>query len=148
MMANLSFSTAVAEWTRKVEGAAEAVFKQSAQEVVAEMQKTRAEGGRMRVDTGFLRASLMASTSAMPAINAAAQPQPGAAYSPDGQIEAVIAGADIGQTLYFGYTAAYAAAREYGARGQAPDAFVRTAAQRWPEVVDRNAKELKARLGL
>lgn len=148
-MANLSFSAAVANWVRKVEGAEEAVFKASASEVVSRMQTPRAMGGHMRVDTGFLRASLMASTSAMPAINKAANPAEGSSYSyDDGQIEAVIAGSEIGQTLYFGYTAAYSAHREYGARGQAPDAFVRTAAQQWQGIVSEKAADLKSRLGL
>lgn len=148
-MATLSFRAAVAGWADKVEGAVEAIFKEATQEVVEEMQTTRKEGGRMRVDTGFLWASLMASTSAMPRINPNALPVKGQHYTFDmDQIEAVIIGADLGDELYFGYTAAYAAHREYGAHGQPADAFVRLAAQNWPIVVDRKAAELKARLGL
>ncbi|MCO5962360.1 HK97 gp10 family phage protein [Sinorhizobium meliloti] len=148
-MATLSFGAAVAQWADKVEGAAEAIFKEATQEVVEEMQRPVGQGGRMRVDTGFLRASLLASSTAMPAITASAMPVTGRTYAPDfGQIEAVIAGADIGDTLYFGYTAAYAGYREYGANGQAADGFVRLAAQNWPIIVDRKAAELKARLGL
>jgi hypothetical protein len=145
----LSFSAQIADIAEKVEGAVEAVFKSSVQDVVNEMQTPRGAGGRLRVDTGFLRASLMASTSAMPAINPSAKPRGGGAYNFDfGQIEAVIAGADLGDTLYFGYTAAYAGHREYGANGLPPDAFVRSAAQNWPIIVDRNAARLKAALGL
>ena len=148
-MAKLSFSAAVAKWVDKVHGATEAVFKQSAQAVVAEMQTPVSEGGRMRVDTGFLRASLMASTSSMPGIVKGKGPEAGKTYEADfGQIEAVIAGSEAGDTIYFGYTAAYAAAREYGANGQPADGFVRLAAQRWPTIVDRTAKELRSRLGL
>lgn len=148
-MANLSFSTAVAGWAEKVEGAVEAVFKESVQDLAVEVQKPVSEGGRLRVDTGFLRASLLASTSAMPGIVRGSKPADGASYAPDfGQIEAVIAGSEIGDTIYLGFTAGYAGAREYGARGQAPDAFVRTAAQRWPQIVDAKAAELKGKLGL
>jgi hypothetical protein len=147
-MATLSFSAAVAQWADKVEGAVEAIFKEATQEVVEEMQRPVGQGGRMRVDTGFLRASLLASSTSMPAISAA-KPVAGGTYTPDfGQIEAVIAGADIGGTLYFGYTASYAGYREYGANGQPADGFVRLAAQNWPIIVDRKAAELKARLGL
>lgn len=147
-MATLSFSAAVAQWADKVEGAVEAIFKEATQEVVEEMQRPVGQGGRMRVDTGFLRASLLASSTSMPAISAA-KPVEGGTYTPDfGQIEAVIAGADIGDTLYFGYTASYAGYREYGANGQPADGFVRLAAQNWPIIVDRKAAELKARLGL
>lgn len=148
-MAKLSFSASVATWADKVEGAFEVIFKEAAQEVVEEMQKPTGQGGRIRVDTGFLRASLMASTTMMPTIKANANPVEGESYTPDfAQIEAVIAGADIGDTLYFGYTASYAAYREYGANGQPPDAFVRIAAQNWPIIVDRKAADLKRRLGL
>ncbi|MFK0273653.1 HK97 gp10 family phage protein [Ensifer sp. NPDC090286] len=148
-MTTLSFSAAVAQWADKVEGAVDAVFKESVQEVVEEMQTPVGQGGRMRVDTGFLRASLLASSTSMPAIVASANPVAGTGYSADfAQIEAVIAGADIGDTLYFGYTASYAGHREYGASGQPADGFVRMAAQNWPIIVDRKAAELKARLGL
>lgn len=151
-MATLSFSAAVAQCADKVEGAVEAVFKEATQEVVEEMQKPTEQGGRMRVDTGFLRASLLASTAAMPSIVPGKNPAPGSgsnSYTTSfGQVEAVIAGADIGDTLYFGYTAAYAGHREYGSNGQAADGFVRLAAQNWPIIVDRKAAELKARLGL
>lgn len=148
-MAMLSFSAAVAQWTDKVVGAVEAIFKEATQEVVEEMQKPVEQGGRMRVHTGFLRASLLASSTSMPAINASANPIEGQVYTTDfAQVEAVIAGADIGDTLYFGYTASYAGYREYGANGQPADGFVRLAAQNWPIIVDRKAAELKARLGL
>ena len=131
-----------------MEGAVEAVWKQSAQEVVNEMQKPVAAGGRMRVDTGFLRASLMASTASMPPINPQAVPAEGAGYSfADTDIIATIAGAELGQTLHFGYTASYAAFREYGAMGQPPDAFVRTAAQKWPFIVKEVEARLASRLG-
>lgn len=148
-MAKLSFSAQVAAFAEKIPGAVDAVFKESVQEVVSEMQTPVGAGGRMRVDTGFLRASLMASTASMPQINPSMKPVEGKSYSYDeGQIEAVIVGADIGDTLFLGYTAAYAGHREYGVNGQAPDAFVRSAAQRWDVIVEAKASELKRRLGL
>jgi hypothetical protein len=148
-MAKLSFSAQVAAFAEKIPGAIEAVFKESVQEVVSEMQTPVGAGGRMRVDTDFLRASLMASTASMPSINPNKNPVAGKTYSYDGgEIEAVIVGADIGDTLFFGYTAAYAVHREYGVNGQAPDAFVRSAAQRWDAIVEAKASELKRRLGL
>lgn len=137
-----SFSAQVEEWTRKVPGALEAVFKQSAQDIVEEMQTPVGAGGHMRVDTGFLRASLLASTSRMPSINPEARPADGQTYSPDGQIELVIAGADIVDELFFGYTAAYAGVREYR------DGFVRMAAMNWRETVFRNTARVKKAMGL
>lgn len=148
-MTGQSFTAQIEAWVEKVKGGTEAVFKESAQAVVSEMQTARGEGGRMRIDTGFLRASLMASTSAMPYIDPTARPVPGQVYPYDAAaIEAVIAGAELGETIYFGYTATYSAHREYGVRGQPPDAFVRSSAQRWPQIVNGKVAELKSRLGL
>lgn len=148
-MAKLSFSAKVAAFAEKVPGAVEAVFKESVQEVSEEMLKPTREGGRMRVDTGFLRVSALASTTAMPRIIAGSGPVEGQAYPFDfAQIEAVIAGADITDTIYVGFTAGYAAHREFGANGQPPDAFVRSAAQQWQPIVNRKAADLKRRLGL
>lgn len=147
-MAKLSFSATIRDWAKKVPEAAEAVRNESAQEVVEDMQTPTSKGGRMRVDTGFLRASLMASTSAMPSMTRD-KPAEGGTYGYDaGQIEATIAGSDFEDTLYFGYTANYAGYREYGARGQPPDAFVRTAAQKWPQIVERNTNRVRKAFGL
>lgn len=148
-MATLSFAAAVAGWAEKVPEAIEAVRNESAKDVVRDMQTLRSEGGRMRFDTGFLWSSLMASTSSMPSINARARPADGGSYSFDfGQVEAVIAGSSLDDTLYFGYTAAYAAHREYGANGQPADGFVRLAAMNWPDIVSRNAKKVRQAFGL
>lgn len=148
-MATLSFGPAVAGWTDKVPEAVEAVRNESAKDVVRDMQTLRSEGGRMRFDTGFLWASLMASTSAMPGINPSARPAEGSSYAFDfGQVEAVIAGASLDDTLYFGYTASYAAHREYGANGQPADGFVRLAAMNWQQIVNRNAEKIRKAFGL
>lgn len=147
-MTTLSFASQVSDWVKEAEGAVEAVWKQASQELVNTAQTPRSAGGRMRVDTGFLRASLMASTAAIPPINPTAKPVAGSFYAyPEQEVNAVIASAEIGQTLHFGWTASYAAYREYGALGQAPDAFVRTAAQRWPSIVEQVENNLAARLG-
>lgn len=142
------FAATVGDWCRGVEGAVEAIFKASVQDVVSEMQKVRGAGGRMRVDTGFLRASLLGSTSAMPSIDPNAKPVEGRTYPAGEQVELTIAGLTLGQPFYAGYTASYAGHREYGARGQPPDAFVRTAAQGWQAIVAKNEQELMRRLGL
>lgn len=135
-----SFAAQVGSWANKVDGALEAVFKESAQELVNELTRLAP------VDTGFLRASLMASTTAMPQMTRA---NPGAAVPGDlGEIMLVIAGADIGDTIYLGYTANYAAYVHYGARGNAPRPWVTMVAQRWTAIVAAKAAEVKQRLGL
>lgn len=148
-MSKLSFSSTVAGWVEKIPEAAEAVRNESLKEVVRDMQRLDSEGGRMRHNTGFLQASLMASTAAMPRINPAARPSGDASYDYNpGTVEAVIIGAGLNDTIYVGYTAAYAVYREFGARGQAPDAFVRTAVQGWDSIVSRNAKKAGQAFGL
>lgn len=106
----------------------------------------------MRVDTGFLRGSLLASTSAMPKIDQNAAPPSDAApnsYSYDfGQIEGVIINANLESPLYIGYTASYAGIREYLGSNGHPDAFVRTAAQKWTQIVERNTIRVKQAFGL
>lgn len=65
----------------------------------------------MRVKTGFLRASLMASTSQMPSINLMAKPSddaPDNSFAPDPTATLVIAGADIGHSIFLDFTAAHA----------------------------------------
>lgn len=136
-----SFSAQVGSWANKVDGALEAVFKESAQELVNELYRLVPVG-----DTGFLRASLMASTTAMPQMTKA---NPGAAVPGDlGEIMLVIAGAEIGDTIYLGYTANYAAYVHYGARGNAPRPWVTMVAQRWTAIVATNAAEVRGKLGL
>lgn len=142
----LSFGAAVESWADKVPEAIDTIRKMSAQDVVSEMQTPRGAGGHLRVDTGFNRATLLASTSQMPTINPAARPPDDAApnsFSYEGQqIELVIAGSELSDPLYFGYTASYAGIREY------EDGHVRLAAQNWREIVYRNASKVRSALGI
>lgn len=136
-----SFAATVGAWCERVPNALEVVFKESAQELVSELNKLVPVGG-----TGFLRASLMASTTAMPQLTRA---NSGVSVPADlGDIVLVINGADLGDTIYLGYTANYAAHVHYGARGNAARPWVTMVAQRWESIVAAKAAEVKARLGL
>lgn len=98
------------------------------------------KGGRMRVDTGFLRASGQMSFNGMPTGPLRGDPEQ--RYEWDGKsFELQLAGLEIGMIVYFGWTAAYAAARE------ARDGFMAGAAQKWQSFVDKRAAELRNRLG-
>lgn len=135
-----SFAATVGAWCEKVPNALEMVFKESAQELVSQLNDL------VPVDTGFMRASLMASTSAMPQLTRA---NPGVAVPSDlGDILLVINGAELGDTIYLGYTANYAAYVHYGARGRPPRPWVTMVAQRWVMIVEAKAAEVKQRLGL
>ena len=154
-----SFAASVADWVHEVEGANEAIWRESVQELAHELDVTVPQGGNVPIDTGFLRASLMASTAMMPVIEATSRPPSSAgpgSYGPSaGQVEAVIAGADLGETIYLGYTAAYALRQNYGFTGADPlgrhhspsgHLFVERAAQKWPTIVDRVSQRLSAKL--
>lgn len=118
----------------------DAVRKESVQRVVTTMQTPVAKGGNMPVDTGFLRSSLMASTTAMPQIRESG----GDTGEP---ISLVIAGWKSGQTFYAGYTANYASHVEYGSRGRPARRFVGLAVQQWQQIVEQVAREARSRAG-
>lgn len=135
-----TFSATVGDWCRTVPEAIEIVFKEAAQELVTQLNALAP------VDTGFLRASLRASTSAMPVLSLS---NPGGAFTADaGEIMLVIAGADIGDTIYLGYTANYGAFVHYGANGRPGRPWVDMVAQRWASIVAEKSAEVKSRLGL
>lgn len=135
-----TFAAAVGDWAKKVQGATELVFKEAAQELVTQLNTL------VPVDTGFLRASLRASTSAMPVLSLK---NPGGTFSIDaGEITLVIAGADEGETIYLGYTANYGAHVHYGANGRPGRPWVDMVAQRWASIVAEKSEEVRKRLGL
>jgi hypothetical protein len=120
----------------KYERRMEAVAKESAQRVAIEVKR------RTRRRTGFLRASLLASTSGMPMIDRNAKPLSDDAMYPDdgSQIALVIAGAALDKPIYLGFTASYALPREYY------DGMVRLTAQQWPAIVSEVVREAVARI--
>lgn len=123
---------------------AEVIFLASVQDVIEEAQKTVAEGGNMPVDTGFLRASLVVTLDGT-VPSARTRPGSGTPRGPD--ISAAIAGADIEMTITAAWTAVYAPYVEYGARGRPGRFFVWSAMERWPQIVEANAKKVTAQVG-
>lgn len=146
-MAQGSFGASVGAWVAQTKARTLAVRNESAQRIVEIMQTPVGAGGNLRVDTGFLRASLLAiNGTALPPVRL--NPSPDARYTYDeGQVGLVIADAAITDVLTFVYTANYARPREYGSRGQSGDRFVALAAQQWGRVVAEVAREAQARAG-
>lgn len=147
-----TFGAVVGDWAKDVDHALEDVFKESAQELVSQMDQILADlvydqpqrPGYRR--TGFLRASLMASTDVMPQLVRA---NPGvAAPAGVGDVVLVINGAELGDTIYLGYTARYGAFVHDGARGQPPRPWVTLVAQRWQVIVEAKSAEVRQKYGL
>lgn len=137
---NKNFAASVDDWVRQTEQRMTAVFRESTQRVAS-----LASNG-VPVDTGFARASVRASTESMPPIDPGAKGDEGGAYPFDlGNVTLVIAGAELGQTIYIGWTAAYMLPLEFGHSKQAPAGFVRLAAAQWQVTVDQVTAELKGR---
>lgn len=122
----------------------EAVFKESAQRVIADMQIPVGAGGNMPVDTGALRASIQATLDAPNEMITFKEGAP-TAYN-EGQVALVIASATLGQTIFATYSMNYARAVEYGSRGRAGRGFVRLAAQKWQSIVAAVVEEAKRRV--
>jgi hypothetical protein len=132
----LNFSAQVADIVRRNEAKCDALVKASIQDVVEDAQTPVAKGGRMRVDTGFLRASGQMSLTGMP--TGPTRNESGAPVAAsDANVFATLAGVNAGDTVYYGWTAAYAAAREFH------DGFLSGALQKWQQIVNKNAELLK-----
>lgn len=144
-MAKLNFASQVSDWVAQSKVAMTGVFRESCQRITEEMQKTRAEGGNMPVDTGFLRASLTASKETMPQIQSGAKPADGGSYAYDpGPVSLVIDTLELGDTLYEGYVANYAGYVNYGTSKTPARLFVEMAAQQWPQIVKQAEADLAA----
>lgn len=145
-----SFSATVDAWVKETKAWQTAVFRESSQRVTEEILTPVEAGGHMRVDTGFMRASLSASLDgSLPqladrpeaAVEATrASGAPSITFTAN-EVNLVIANADIGDTITFAFAASYARHVE---NRFAP---VRLGAQRWPQVVDEVAREARGRAG-
>lgn len=143
---NVSFAAQVNDFVRQTQRRMEAVFRESAQRVVSEMQTPVAEGGNMPVDSGFLRASIRITKDA-PVPMGLGRPDDSKtyAYNPTAA-SLVIAGAGLGDTLFASYTANYAGHVHYGREGRPGRQWVTMAAQRWPAIVAQVSAELQGRI--
>jgi len=138
------FQNAVLAWQDKAMKHANLVLKYAVQELIEDIVKTIPEGGRMRVDTGFLRASLRAQLE-VPIMQVITKPdgEEGSYPLDVAEVTLTINRMQIGQTLHVGFTANYARYREFGANGQPPDAFVRTHTAAWQNYISRAAARVR-----
>lgn len=126
------------------------VVVQSLADLVKEAQKTTLNGGKMRVDTGFLRRSGAGSLEGMPVgagrgrKRGAQDPASGVLpeYKYDEQqdfLTVILNKMKIGDVFYWGWTATYAKYRE------AYDGFLETSLQNWQGYVDKSVEFYRKR---
>ena len=133
-MARYTWAT-LDQWTKKTERRINAVLKDATQSVVAVAQVTKAKGGRMPVDTGNLRNSLVSTIAG--------------GASGQGEESYIMAAATMtgGDVATFTWTAEYAAAVNNGNRGRPGAHFVEGAVDQWPAIVRASIAKAKARVG-
>jgi len=136
------FAAQLDKWANQTSRDLELIFKESAQELFAAAQTPVAQGGNMPVDTGFLRNSFVAGLNGSTSLT-----------GPDAYV-AAIAGAKLGDVVFGGWTAKYAARIEFGFSGQDSlgrtynqdgRGFARKAAMEWQQIVQRNAAKVRAK---
>ncbi len=134
-----TFTAQINEIIKLTDARITAVVRQSTQEIVDIAQKPVAKGGKMRVDTGFLRASGQMSLSGMPSgpTRPADDAKPGQYQPNNATVLLSLGNFKLGQTIYFGWTANYAKYREIY------DGFLGAAVQQWPSIVAKNVAKVK-----
>lgn len=131
------FAASVLEWTIDMKDYTKRVWQESFIEFVYFMQRPADRGGHMPVRTGFLRSSLMVSTSPITWARWNKPDERGPYNWWPTQMENTVRAAKVGSTLYTMYQASYAQVIEYEYWG-----FQRLAVQMWPTIVE----QVKARL--
>lgn len=124
-----------------------AVVKNSIKEVVEDAQTPIAKGGKMPVDTGFLRLSGQGQLNQIPSGPTRGRHR----KATDGEgvlpeyatsdkadyILSILAKMKIGDVFYFGWTAIYALKQEIY------HGFMESAVMKWKEIVDNQIRRLK-----
>lgn len=138
------FAAEIGRWTVDMKGYTKRVWQLSVLQLAHIMNLPEGRGGNMPVRTGFLRSTLVASTSPI-AIASAERPDDRGpyVYNPVA-VERVVMGAKVGERLYIGYLADYVWAAEFGTRNYAGHAFQRLAVQRWDGIVQWAKNQARA----
>ena len=125
------------DWVLKAAGRLETVAKTATQAVAENANLHTGRGGRMRIDTGFLRNSIAGKQGSMPSgVSDRATEQKGDASA----IETEIARWDVSKPFFVGWSASYARYREMR------DGFLTVEIQNWQKHVDDAIRQAKARI--
>jgi hypothetical protein len=134
------FTAQIEDIVKTVDGGFLAVMRASIYDVVDDAQTPTGKGGRMRVDTGFLRASGQASLTGMPTGPDRGDPN-GKYEFQEASITASLQNMQLGNTFFFGWTAAYARYREVY------DGFLQGALMHWDRIVTFHTDTVRYRIG-
>lgn len=138
-----NLSATIRKWVEKNRELLDVIVKESARDLIEEAQLSDDKGGKMKVDTGFLRASGQVSFTGMPS-GPIRDPKATKNQYDDGNKPiatlTLLNNYKSGQTIYFGWSASYAIYRE------AYDGFLISAVQNWQTIVNRNTANLRKRL--
>lgn len=117
-----------------------ALVRQSTQNTADIAQHPVAKGGRMRVDTGFLRASGQMSLNGLPTGPVRGEKTEKNSYeTPVHTTITALSKFELGNSVFFGWTANYARRRNLY------DGFLDMAVKDWPNIVARVASEIRRR---
>lgn len=123
------FSTQVKNWGDRTKDVNLLIMKQSLRDMLQNAQRPVRTGGRMPVDTGFLRNSLQAGLNASTAFSGPIEP---------GQYLRVIDQLKAGDTFVAAWMAPYAGFVEFGTTGQPARRFLGAAMAQWSFFVKQN----------
>ncbi len=124
------FAAAVAGWEKKTEREQTDILHRSIQLLVDEAIRPESEGGHLPKVTGNLQNSVAVSTLGPVTMSFKTKKF----RDPSDAVSNAIAGVEVGTTAYIGFRAPYTA------KAEAKHAFIRLAAQRWPQIVDEAVK--------
>lgn len=139
-----SFSAQVDQFVRVSKQRMEDMFAYALSEMINDMQTPTAKGGRMRVDTGFLRASGRGALDGWPSGNgekpadAPVGQYTGIYDDYDGRaLDAILFNMELGDTFFWGWVANYGAIREIY------DGFMEAPLQNWQTYVNTAVAKVK-----
>lgn len=128
-----SFAEQIAAFNRKCEKRLNSAAKLATQATVEEMNTPQGKGGRLPVDTGFLRSSIAAAIDRMPSGTTKPETK-GDVIAGDAVAPVLLRWNPADEVIYVGYLAEYATVQEYH------NGFLRGAVENW----DQNVKEASA----
>lgn len=143
MSKDKDFKASIDKWVADTEDKIMAVVKNSIEDLVEDANKPVKAGGRMPVDTGFLRASSASAINHLPEGETRGRHRKknenGVIYPYDSSVSllGVLPKFKMGDVFYFGWTAEYANKMniKYG--------FLDSACQKWADFINNNVRRLK-----